>query len=233
MHTWRDICFTCFKKAVALFGPTIAISWFKALPTRPVSGRWGILFACLCEMLNPGEHIFKTTLLAVLDPKKTEDLALTEGKEAKEFMELAEFDDPRDEASLDHRLRMGKWRLAAANFIRSNHSWQLISDTHVAMKPLCHHLRFIQKSVPTEDLHLLGSQFCQLVCGKADAIFDEFTSTARDITAATDAAHATTWGTRLLDKFEAEAASEHIVFALTLLLHNACEYHRRFVLLVR
>jgi hypothetical protein len=116
LHVWRDLVGLVFTTACTIFGAAVALVWFKSLPPKCVSGRWGSIDSAEKRVAgaNAGalervrrvlERIFEAGHADVLLDK-------TEGRIVADAI-----DEPRIEAQTAYRIRQGKWRRASLNVV--------------------------------------------------------------------------------------------------------------------
>ena len=85
------------------------------------------------------------------------------------------------EQTKEFTLKMGRWRARTLQACGDRMWGMVITVMNACREPLIHISNFLKQTIDDQEVSQKGSPLCQLVYGKADAIFDCFTSTLRSM----------------------------------------------------
>lgn len=171
-NTLRDLSQSLFATWRELFGDVSAVEKVKSLFPRCIAGRWGSINETERRLLKAGipqlAQAFRAMFTA--DP----DLLCVDGESQDGPLTDGAIDTLSLEETHVFKVRMGKWRRHAFEVLQDKLFDRLTSVMNETRQPWMHLSHFLKKKAVdpnSSELHLRS-----LVCGKAQALQDEFTT---------------------------------------------------------
>ena len=200
-----------------MFGASSAKTILGKLPPWPVKGRWGSLSNCERWMLSAGRE----RLVSVYDHAIVEPRRAKVAKPSRRNPATAEMEE--DEIAYDEK--MNRWVRESAEGIHTDEFWLKMTIGFACRQPLDHMRHWLQRQTrQSRDLRDAStSTMTQLVCGKADEIFQEFNELCE---AGANGILHQAWSQMV----EWANGADWYSTSAALLLDTAVDYYRRVVL---
>ena len=172
-NTLRDLSQRLFATWRTLYGDSDAVAKVKTMIPRCIGGRWGsiaetenrLIQANIGKVCKAVKHMFE------VDP---ELLANEKTKKKNPASDTNQVDEIAMEETQAFKMRMGRWRRHAWTVLQDPLFERIVLVMNRTRGPWMHLSHFLKKIlVPDGNGHL-----CQLVCGKAKEIYQDFDTMA-------------------------------------------------------
>lgn len=219
VHTWRDNPRKFFDMYVQEFSAAEALACGAAtLPAKCIAGRWGSIAQSEADLFKAGTDRVRKVLQLVCEQRADSRPALQDAQAAV-GSELAE---PALEEYQEYKKRLGRWRQDTVQLCRepcANVWWQVFNIMRLVHGPTTHLFNFL---LDRKYINERGSHLAHLTCGKAAAIFEEFSSLIKNHFC---------WANQILGDSQATdmEKQELLAFGVLMVGNHATGFHRRIV----
>jgi hypothetical protein len=199
-NTIRDCSKDIFKQWCHQHGEASAMKYVFKLFPRVCAGRWNSIDTTEDRILKAGPEKTVSVLRKVLEGKKvranrksmaTPGISTPLLPPLEDAANAVEVGGAREDGAVsstdagvvdllsleqtkEYTVKMGKWRQQTIDTADDILWWRTIEVMHTIRGPVLHLSAFLKKKLSSQELAEIGPPLFQLICGKADSIFDAY-----------------------------------------------------------